>query len=293
MNFTNLIFMFFFLQGSECFFQKVPFNQLDILRFGFRVSTSFQGVKWPKLTNFNREKYKTLKVNNESLRYPDYYLRDFHAYNGGNLNWIAAEECMAASEGVMAFHNKNKTGRQTNEMIREKFMEIKKLNMVDMACGIGLSTSIISNNFEGNVVGVDMSPYFLNKAVELFPRIRFVHGNVESLDIPNNSQDIVFISYLLHELPFKASVNVIKEANRILRKGGKLAILDMDPNIKSSNCLRQYIFDNTEPYIEDYKLFYNVKDKVLELSGFSNIIEIVDIYKTRIIVSNKQFDFNL
>lgn len=61
-------------------------------------------------------------------------------------------------------------------MIRETFMEVtkntlskcEKLNIVDMACGIGLSTIIISN----------------------------------SLDIPQNSQDIVFISYLLHELPF-------------------------------------------------------------------------------------------
>lgn len=286
-----------FFTICECFHTFptiVPFSKLDILRFGFKVTTSSKGVKWPKL---DRTKYETFNVHDKNLKYPDYYLRDFHAYDGGNLNWRAAEECMAATDGVMAFHNHNKTGRETNHIIREKFMELTKmsleidmrgkLDIVDMACGIGFSTSIISNHFYGNIVGIDMSPYFLNKAIEMFPELSFVHANVESVDIPNNSQDVVFISYLFHELPVTASVNVIREANRILRYGGKLAFLDMDPNIKASSCVKQFIFDNTEPYIEAYKRFYMIKDEILERNGFSKILEVTDIPKTKIVIAKK------
>ena len=32
-----------------------------------------------------------------SVAYPDYYLRPFHAYSEGNLNWLAAYEAESAT----------------------------------------------------------------------------------------------------------------------------------------------------------------------------------------------------
>lgn len=31
-------------------------------------------------------------VNNESITYPDYYKKPFHAYREGNLNWLSSLE---------------------------------------------------------------------------------------------------------------------------------------------------------------------------------------------------------
>lgn len=35
-----------------------------------------------------------------TLTYPDYYLKDFHAYNGGNLDWKAAFEIESATSSL-------------------------------------------------------------------------------------------------------------------------------------------------------------------------------------------------
>ena len=43
------------------------------------------------------------------------------------------------------------------------------------------------------------------------------------------SQDLVAICLVCHELPQAATANILREACRILRKGGALAIMEMNP----------------------------------------------------------------
>ncbi len=39
-------------------------------------------------------------LENPAMQYPDYYLKDFHSYDEGNLNWLAAMVCGSA-RGMM------------------------------------------------------------------------------------------------------------------------------------------------------------------------------------------------
>ena len=264
--------------------------QLDILRLGFKMYTMYKGVNWPDISKM-KYKYDNLKIFDPSVKYPSYYKSKFHAYEDGNLNWQAAEDCLPASKGVLASHY----GVNSTVYIRSTFFnEVLKIknckehqNIIDMGCGIGISTNYIKEYFTGNVVGVDLSPYFLQKASELYPKIKFVHGNIENLDIPPGSQDIVFISYVLHEMPVYASIHVISEASRVLKSGGILAILDMDPNIKASNMFTQYIFDRTEPFLDQYKTLYKNKNRVLNVNGFFNIKDL-DLKKTKMCIAVKK-----
>jgi len=272
-------------------FNIVDSYKLDLLRFGFRMFTQYKGVKWPDNTSKMKYKYDSFRVFDPMLKYPDYYMKNFHAYENGNLNWIAAEECLPANYGVFASHSLEKSGIESSESIRTLFVnEIKQMvcnkesNIVDFACGIGISTKYIHNNLNGRIVGVDLSPYFLNKACELHPHIKFIHGNVEKVDIPSKSQDIVFVSYLFHELPLIASMNVVAEAGRVLKRGGILAILDMKPDIKASNFMMQFIFDQTEPYLDEYKKFHGIRNSVFKVNNFTSIKEITDIPKTIITI---------
>ena len=264
--------------------------KLGLLRFGFRMFTKYKGVTWPD-TSKMKSKYEHFEIFDPTLKYPTYYKKNFHAYEGGNLNWIAAEECLPASYGVFASHSREKSGMESSDSIRTLFInEIKQkvcnqeLNMVDFACGIGISTNYIHNNLKGEIVGIDLSPYFLNKACELHPNLKFIHGNVEKVDIPSKSQDIVFVSYLFHELPLIVSMNVVAEASRILKSGGILAILDMKPDIKASNFMMQFIFDQTEPYLDQYRKFYNLRNSIFKVNNLKSIKEITEIQKTVIII---------
>ena len=262
----------------------------SLLRWGFRLATGSKGVRWPRLHKSN---YDDMYVN-KNITYPEYYLQDFHAYDGGNLNWIAAEECRAASNGVLSFHYEDVSGQDASDIVRGDFMRRVKsyepgnnLQMVDMACGIGVSSNEILKYFHGNVTGIDLSPYFLHRAINTYSDITFLHENVENTSIDSSSVDIVFISYLFHELPYEITQNVLKEAHRILKYGGIIGILDMDPNIKASNKVSQFIFDRTEPYLEEYKKFAMRKFNIIDSLGFSYISTIDDIPKTTILVAQK------
>lgn len=269
------------------------FNTNYLLRLGFRVATSANGVQWPEMTRDLEKKYDTFPIFDKNIEYPAYYLKDFHAYDNGNLNWRAAEEAMSATEGVLSFHYEHADGNEANDIVRGDFMKSiekhvinKDLNMVDMACGIGYSTNLISENFNGKLVGIDLSPYFLSKGCEMY-NIELSHQNVEHTNFKSNSQDIVFISYLLHELPQNVSKRVIREAHRILKKDGILGVLDMDPDIKSDSKFRQFIFDRTEPYLEEYKIFSKKRTTILNSIGFDIIEENDYIPKTSIFIARK------
>lgn len=283
----KLFFHFFFLNLSNGFIPN------SFLRFGFRFITSKNGVVWPNISNM-KSKYNHLNQYNNT--YPDYYMNDFHAYTGGNLNWIAAEECEAATSGVLSFHFKNMDGFEANDVVRGCLVEIIKnlstcdnLEIVDMASGIGYSTNFIDKSLPGNnIIGVEMSPYFIKKSMELFPRFEILNQNVENTDIESESKDIVFISYLFHELPKEASINVIKEVSRILKKGGLLAFVDMKSGARASNFISQFIFDRTEPFLKEYKLFTDDRLEILDSFGFDVISIRDDIPKTTMFVASKR-----
>ncbi|MCH8741950.1 methyltransferase domain-containing protein [Patescibacteria group bacterium] len=91
----------------------------------------------------------------------------------------------------------------------EDFIE-KGSKILDLGCGRGVLTNAIKNYFQAKVVGVDIKD---QRIVKNFP-FRIYNG--EKLPFPDNSFDIVFLSYVLHhtEDPKK----VISEAKRVTKK---------------------------------------------------------------------------
>lgn len=59
--------------------------------------------------------------------------------------------------------------------------------------------------------------------------MEYMQASAESLPMPDSCLDLVTGSYLLHELPASATCGVLKEAHRVLRPGGVVAVIDGDP----------------------------------------------------------------
>jgi SAM-dependent methyltransferase len=60
---------------------------------------------------------------------------------------------------------------------------------------------------------------------------------------------------VFHELPQSAAIAIIQEARRLLRPGGHLAIMDMNPRSEAIQKLPPFVFTllkSTEPYLDDY-----------------------------------------
>ena len=213
-----------------------------------------------------------LSVQNPDLVYPKYYLTSFHAYEQGNMGWEAATEVEVAARAVHA-GIWPEAGAEGDAKLRASYHEIIKSqiasspqNIVDLGCSVGMSTFALGDIYpQAKIVGVDLSPYFLavaqyrtqQKQAELSNQKTptWVHAAAEATGLPAAAFDLVSICLVCHELPQKATREIFREARRLLRVGGHLTIMDMNPQSEVYAKMPPYILTllkSTEPYLDQY-----------------------------------------
>jgi SAM-dependent methyltransferase len=93
--------------------------------------------------------------------------------------------------------------------------------VLDVACGPGIATAAALRR-GCTAVGVDFSPAMLAVARERLPAATFHEGDAEALPLPSASVDAVISNFGLHHFP--RPVRALREALRVLRSGGRLAV---------------------------------------------------------------------
>ena len=257
------------------------------------------GVPWRKqakeLSKRNWDKEWEM-VNNPNLPYPEYYLTSFHAYEKGNMSWQAATEVEVASLAVHAGIWPEE-GIGGDARLRKSFLDILKAeitapkDVLDLGCSVGLNTFPLQKVFpEAKFTGVDLSPYFL--AVGLYRSqqqnldINWVHAPAEATGLPDDSFDLVSICLVCHELPQFATRKIFREARRLLRSNGSIAIMDMNPKSEVYATMAPHIFTllkSTEPYLDEY--FTLDIEKELINAGFSAPKIVCNTHRHRTIIA--------
>ena len=87
----------------------------------------------------------------------------------------------------------------------------------------------------GRVIAVDAQAEMLDwvrrkQETSGFTNIQLVHAEAEATTLPGASCDLVFMANVWHEFPSRDAV--LAEARRILKAGGRLAILDWRPDVE-------------------------------------------------------------
>jgi SAM-dependent methyltransferase len=209
-----------------------------------------------------------LSVQNPDIVYPKYYLTSFHAYEKGNMSWESATEVEVAARTVHA-GIWPEAGAEGDAKLRASYHEIIKSqipsspqDIVDLGCSVGMSTFALG---EAQYRSQQRESEFINQKSPTW-----VHAAAESTGLPAAAFDLVSMCLVCHELPQKATREVFREARRLLRVGGHLTIMDMNPQSEVYAKMPPYILTllkSTEPYLDQY--FVLDIEQALVDSGFA------------------------
>lgn len=134
----------------------------------------------------------------------------------------------------MEVRGKDPTFTRLRDAYLEKLPLASAMNVLDLGCGTGVVTRAVARRagFTGRSAGIDQSPAFIETARRLAveeglgDRVEFHVGDAHSLGYPDRSFDVVIAHTLISHVT--DPITVLKEAARVIRTTGIIAIFDGD-----------------------------------------------------------------
>jgi demethylmenaquinone methyltransferase/2-methoxy-6-polyprenyl-1,4-benzoquinol methylase len=157
------------------------------------------------------------------------------------------------------------------------------LRILDVCFGTGNNTLLVAkNNDKNTITGLDLSADMLKVAnrkirKQGLPNIETIRMDAADMDLDDESFDVATSAFGLHEMEYPVMKSIIKEMHRVLRKGGKLYLVDyriQDTAVKRL-FFRVYLLLSSPPHVKDF-LKYDW-EAIMKECGF--LIDKIESYK--------------
>lgn len=205
--------------------------------------------------------------------YPSYYRRTFHWQTDGWLSNTSARLYDASVEFLFG-GTADVMRRMAIPPIVEECRGRPRPAVLDIGCGTGRFLLQLSTALPGTkLYGLDLSPYYLKHAgriLEDVTDVSLIGDNAERVPLADSLFDVVTSVFLFHELPRNVRRNVMREAFRVLKPGGRFVVCD-SAQLSDSGELRNILHSFPASYHEPYYKGYLRDDLagIMEECGFA------------------------
>lgn len=171
-----------------------------------------------------------------------------------------------------------------------RFLDLKSpKRILDVATGTGAQAYELAK-LGHDVVGIDLSLKMLAQAKKkLSPSLKLGFKEADGTKLPfkNETFDIATISWGIHDMPYETGVKVLNEMKRVIKKNGKILIMDyMNPRKHivakfTHPLISLYETKNYKPFIErGLETYINNTDlKVVEETTYLGVWELILLEK--------------
>ena len=144
-------------------------------------------------------------------------------------------------------------GKLTESRARNRAIELAEIkdgqSILEVAVGTGLAFyEIVKRNPNGINTGIDLSKGMLEKAKKRVNRISSANyslsvGTAFNLSVEDESIDTLVNNYMFDLIPFEDMDKILMEFKRVLKKGGRLVLVNMTKGERFGSGLYDFIYN--------------------------------------------------
>ena len=141
--------------------------------------------------------------------------------------------------------------------------------IIDLGCGTGRFSELLATHFGVEVIGIDPSQRMVDQARHkpATGRVVYRYGSAESLPLPNQCADLVFMSNVYHHLSDPGAV--ARECLRVLRPAGYVCIRN---GTQETNFRHRDFFPGLQALIESELPARRQIESVFTAAGFKPFV---------------------
>jgi ubiquinone/menaquinone biosynthesis C-methylase UbiE len=159
------------------------------------------------------------------VSYPSWYLHRWHFLPEGYLSRRSA----AGYDHVVRHVYNQALESRILETVTAEIQAFAPHALLEVGCGPGrLLEEAASKGIAHDIVGVDLSPYLLERAQRRLAgkSVRLVHANGLSIPADEGAFDVAVSTHYVGHLPARLRPLAVEEMARVVRPGGQLLIVD-------------------------------------------------------------------